>query len=136
MAKSQVIQIQPPKLVHKGNESLKVVGMMSVAVVVAVVSSEVRKTSGKKAEMAGFSLDPFLIFAGGAGATVVFVLMTDFGGDVGETLGVGLAGLVLLASVLITGAPLWSALAKHLKGSPTKPLSSAKAPSTPTVSIS
>ena len=122
---TQVIQLAPPQIVQKGAASAKIVGMMAVAIIASVAGAEFRAagtnaTETAKSDPLGYALSsPFLIFAGGTAATVVFVLLADFGGDVGEKLGTGLAGLVLLSTVLIQAGPLWKGLSS-LYGATTK----------------
>lgn len=110
MADAQVIQLQPPKLVQKGAASAKIVGLMTVATAVSIAGAEYRTVSGKTDTADKVLSSPFLIIAGATGATVILVLLADFGGDPGEAWGSGLALLVLLVSVLIQAGPLWKKL--------------------------
>lgn len=114
MADNQVIQIAPPTIVQKGAVSARIVGMMALAVVVSVVAAETRVADGTtKKDAIGVALSsPFLIIAGGTGATMVFVLLADFGGAPGEKLGGGLAVVVLLSVLLVQAAPLWKGLSR------------------------
>ena len=63
----------------------------------------------------GIGLQPTEIFLGGTFATAVLVLLADTG-ETGRKLGVGLAGLTLVAAVVVNGGPVWTA-ASHLVGS-------------------
>lgn len=119
---TKVIQLAPPKIVQKGAASAKVIGMMAVAVVISVVGAEVRVNEEPTREnILGQALSsPFLIVAGGAATTVVLVLLADFAGEPGETFGVGLAGVILLASVFIGAAPLWGVLRNLFSPAPKK----------------
>lgn len=129
MATAQVIQIAPPKLIQKGAASSRILGLMALTAVFGVIGAEIRgqtkKTTG--ADKLGYILgSPFLVIFGAAAATVILVSIADFGGDVGETLGVGLAGVALLGTMLIEGGPVFTAINKLFTKSSTTTTTSTK----------
>lgn len=120
----QVIELAPPKIVQKGAASAKIVGMMAIAGLASVVGAEYRAANKTTSKPNTFLGSPFLVIAGATGATVVLVLIADFGGAPGEAWATGLATLVLLVAVLFQAAPVWKALSNVFKsgkvgGSPT-----------------
>lgn len=115
MADNQVIQIAPPTLVKKGASSSKILGLMALTAVFGVIGAEIRNaktTKGRStSDIVGVALSsPFLVIAGATIATVILVALADFGGDAGETLGVGLAGVTLIGTMLIQGGPVFDAV--------------------------
>ena len=66
----------------------------------------------------GIGLQPTEIFLGGTFATAVLVLMADTG-ETGRKLGVGLAGLTLVAAVVVNGGPVWTAASRLIGSKPT-----------------
>lgn len=125
---------------------------MAVAVLFSVIGAEIRnvqatstpgtQTTGLAKPKApaspnvpGLFYEPPLIFLAGTVATAGLVLLTDTG-SVGETLGVGLAGLSMVTALLVNGGPVWRAIGGAVGSKPTTPLGSTTGttPSTSTTS--
>ena len=124
----QTFTIQPPKIVTKSAGATKILGMMALVGVLGVVGAEVRNANTKTqppADKIGIALSsPFLVLAGVTLSSVILVSLASFGGEPGETLGVGLAGIALVGALLIEGQPIAGAVTGLFKKTATSPKAS------------
>lgn len=118
------IKLEPPEIVSKVASGGKILGMMAIVGVLGVVGAEIRNNKAKGQttnDKIGVALaSPFIVFAGVTVATVILVSLAQFGGEPGETLAEGLAGVALVGTLLVQGAPIFDALGGLFKVTPKK----------------
>lgn len=95
-----------------GTATPKIVGYMAVAVMFTVVSYEIDGT-GKK-------FSPAKSILGGTLAAGMLSVLAETG-QVGATLGVGLAATAMASAVLINGKPVWDWVSKQFGAQPATP---------------
>lgn len=91
-----------------GDATPKIVGYMSAAVIFTVVSYEI--------DPAGRKFSPAKSILGGTIATALLSLLAETG-EIGATLGTGLAATAMASAMLIGGAPVWKWISKQFDGS-------------------
>lgn len=85
------------------NDQRQIVAFMAFAVVFGLVGHTIKTASTSSSGIGGADVK---IVLGGAVGTVLLVLLSE-AGEGGETFAKGLAGLTLVASVLINGSPVF-----------------------------
>lgn len=95
-----------------GDATPKIVGYMSAAVIFTVVSYEI--------DPAGRKFSPAKSILGGTIATALLSLLAETG-EIGATLGTGLAATAMASAMLIGGAPVWKWISKQFDGSTSTP---------------
>ncbi len=115
----------------------KIVGAMAVAMVFGVIAGERKAFSGslKTSQQTNHAVvsgveTPVKVILGGTIATAILVGISELG-EPGAKLGVGLAVLVLVFSVLVNGAPVWGLISDVVSSKARTP-----APTTPTTPTS
>jgi hypothetical protein len=111
----------------------KIVGAMAVAMVFGVIAGERKafsgslKTAGQSTSAVGAGIEtPVKVILGGTIATAILVGISELG-EPGAKLGVGLAVLVLVVSLLVNGGPVWSLISDVVSSKASQPT-----PTTPT----
>ena len=109
-------------LISKVDAGSRIIGMMAATTAFGVIGAEIRNAKTPRtapADKIGLALaDPFLIVLGGTIATAILVGFAEFGGEVGQKVGTGLAGLALLTTVLVSGGPVWIAIGNVFTAGP------------------
>lgn len=113
-SKPTSISIQAPKIIQKGAASASIIGMLAASAILGVVGAELKLAKSKGTKATKFLESPFLILAGTTMVALISLGFADFGGEIGESVGKGLAGLVLLFSALEAAGSVWTAGSKYL----------------------
>lgn len=107
----------------------KIVGAMAVAMVFGVIGGERKALAGGSTNVASTIESPVKVILGGTIATAILVGISEMG-EPGAQLGTGLAVVVLVVSLLVNGAPVWSLISDVVSSKPTTPTTTT--PTTPT----
>lgn len=86
-----------------------IAGLMGVAVVFSLVGNEIKAAGQKGSSTGGEITVAGKIILGGFLATGLLVLVSE-AGDPGRQLGIGLATVTVLTSLLVYGGPVWDKL--------------------------